>query len=67
MKYIDKTGLLGKLYYELVVVDLWCSVCEDGETIPVLSINMLRSSGGVAFIFKTPWTSLGIGWCYDRQ
>lgn len=64
MRYIDRSGFAGRLYYEFIVVDLWQSNNGEGNTTPIININLLTpNNGGFAVVFKTPWTSIGIGWC----
>jgi hypothetical protein len=63
MKYINKTGFICNFYYEFIVVDLFCDTDEDGDsTIPLFQIRLLKpKNSGFAIVFKTPWTSIGLG------
>ena len=64
MRYVDKHGFIGKLYYEFVIVDLWTKTEDEGRTVPLFSINLLQpNNGGFAVIFKPPYTSIGFGVC----
>ncbi len=64
MRYLDKHGFIGKLYYELIIVDLWQTDNGEGTATPLLAINMLKPhSGGFAVILKIPWVSIGVGFC----